>query len=144
PVVLVKKKNGKTRLCVDYRPLNGKTLLDAYPLPLIQEIFDALHGAQYFSTLDCTSGYWQIQVHPDHQEKTAFVTKDGIFEFLVMPFGLCNAPATYQRVMNTVLRDVLWKNTLDFLDDICVFTKMTFKQHLSDLRQVFTKLRDAH
>src|SRR6185295_18678076 len=144
PVVLVKKKNGKTRVCNDYRRLNQVTKLDSYPLPLIQEIFDALHGAQFFSTLDCTSGYWQIEVFPAHQEKTAFVTKDGIFEYVVMPFGLTNAPATYQRAMNTILRDLLWKNTLDFLDDVCIFTKTTFADHLQDLRQVFTKLREAN
>ena len=144
PVVLVKKKNGTTRVCNDYRPLNAITRKDAHPLPLIAEIFDALHGSRYFSTLDCTSGYWQIGMHPDSIVKTAFCTKQGLFEYNVMPFGLCNAPVIYQHAMNNILRDLLWKNVLDFLDDICIFTKMTFQQHLQDLRQVFLKLRDAN
>ena len=118
--------------------------MDSFPLPLIDEIFDALHGAKYFTTLDATWGYWQVEVELKHQEKTAFVTHDGIFEFLVMPFGLCTAPATYQRAMNIVLKDLLWKNCLDFIDDICVFTKTTFQDHLKDIHQVFTKLRQAN
>src|SRR3954465_8164610 len=112
--------------------------------PSSKKSLTPLHGAQFFSTLDCTSGYWQIEVASKHQEKTAFVTKDGIFEYLVMPFRLCNAPATYQRVMNHVLQDLLWKNTLDFLDDVCIFTKTSFADHLEDLRQVFIKLQDAN
>jgi len=144
PVVLVTKKNGKTRFCVDYRQLNKVTKADAYPLPLIDEIFDALHGTKYFTTLDATSGYWQVEIVPEDQEKTAFVTRGGIFKFLVMPFGLSNAPATYQRVMNFALKDLLWKNVLDFIDDICVYTKTTFEDHLQDLRQVFTRLQEAN
>ena len=144
PIVLVRKKNGKIRFCVDYRKLNAETKEDSYPLPIIEEIFDALHGTKYFTTLDATSGYWQVGILPQHQEKTAFVTRDGIYEFKVMPFGLCNAPATYQRVMNVALQDVLWKTALDFIDDICVYTKTTFEDHLQDLRQVFTRLQAAN
>ena len=94
-MVLVKKKNGKQRFCVDYRALNAITKEDAYPLPLIHKIFDALHGATYFSIMDATSGFWQIPVAKEDQEKTAFATREGTYEFLVKPFGLTNAPATF-------------------------------------------------
>ena len=96
PVVVVKKKNGKYRLCVNYKPLNDITKKDNYPLPRIDEILDSLRDAQWFSTLDLASGYWQIKVKKEDQEKTAFITKFGIYQFKVILFGLCNAPATFQ------------------------------------------------
>ena len=107
PVVLVKKKNGKTRFCVDYRKLNNITKQDAYPLPLIDEIFDALHGAKFFTTLDATSGYWQVEIVPEYQEKSAFLIWNVIFQFWVMSFGLCNTPATYQCIINIAFKDLL-------------------------------------
>ena len=99
PVVIVRKKDGGIRLCVDYRRLNAKTIGDAYPLPRIQESFDALVGAQFFSTLDLASGYHQIAMRPDDQHRTAFVTPMGLFEYTRMPMGLSSAPATFQRLM---------------------------------------------
>src|SRR5436190_1700847 len=95
PVVIVKKKNGKLRFCVNYKPLNDVTKKDNYPLPRIDEILDSLNGAQWFTTLDLASGYWQIKVREEDREKTAFITKFSTFEFKVMTFGLCNAPATF-------------------------------------------------
>ena len=95
PVVVVRKKNGKFCFCVNYKPLNDITKKDTYPLPRIDEILDSLHQAQWFTTLDLASGYWQIKVKAEDQEKTAFITKFGIFEFKIMPFGLYNAPATF-------------------------------------------------
>ncbi|KAL3862869.1 hypothetical protein ACJMK2_008815 [Sinanodonta woodiana] len=103
PIVLVQKKDGSVRFCVDYRRLNDVTLKDNYPLPRIDDTFDALRGSKWFSTLDLASGYWQVEVHPNDTEKTAFTTTCGLFQFKVMPFGLCNAPGTFERLMEYAL-----------------------------------------
>ena len=97
PVVLVKKKQGGLRFCVDYRKLNDVTRKDAYPLPRIDDALDSLSHACWFSTLDLVSGYWQVEVDPKDRHKTAFITRQGLFEFNVLSFGLCNAPSTFQR-----------------------------------------------
>lgn len=104
PVVMVKKSDGSLRFCVDYRKVNILTKKDIFPLPHIDDFLDQLRGGKVFSTLDARQGYWQIRVAENSHEKTAFVTHDGLFEFRVMPFGLCNAPVTFQRVMQSILR----------------------------------------
>lgn len=139
PVVVAKKKDGSIRLCVDYRKLNEKTVKDAYPLPRIQESFDALTGAQFFTTFDLASGYHQIAMSPEDVEKTAFVTPFGHYEFTRMPFGLTGAPATFQRLMNGVMSDFLFNFLLVYLDDLLIYSK-TFEEHLLHLDRVLAKL----
>ncbi|UYV70101.1 K02A2.6-like [Cordylochernes scorpioides] len=140
PVVMVPKKDGNKRMCIDYRRLNEITLDDRQPLPHIQDMFDRLHGSRFFSTLDVAWGYWQIEMDPQSIQKTAFVTNDGHYEFLVMPFGLKNAASTFQRIIQHILGELLWKGTCSFQDDILVYTK-TWQEHMELLSKVFDKLR---
>ena len=142
PIVMVKKKDGSWRFCVDYRKLNSVTHQDAYPLPWIDATLDSLSGAAYFTTLDLASGYWQVEVEEQDKEKTAFSTPQGHFEFNVMPFGLTNAPATFQRLMECVLAGLSGEQCLIYLDDIVVFSK-TFQEHIVRLTNVFQALHQA-
>ena len=136
PVVLVRKKDGSAHFCVNYRKVNNLTRKDAYPLPRIDD-------TTLFSTLDLLSGYWQVEVAEGDKEKTAFATRDGLFHFNVLPFGLCNGPATFQRLMDTVLAGLHWSTCLVYLDDVIVLGK-NFEDHLYNLKQVFDQLLQAN
>ena len=142
-VVLVKKSDGTLRFCIDYRQLNNLTVKDSYPLPRIDTCFDALGDAKFFSTLDLRQGYWQVENDPETADKTTFITRKGAFKFKVLPFGLSNAPAVFQRLMNLVMRGLTWKACLVFLDDIVVMST-TFEQHLERLRAVFSRLKSTN
>ena len=143
PVVLVRKKDGTYRFCVDYRELNAVTKHDTFPLPRIDDLLDQLGNTKFFSTLDLASGFWQVQVHPNSRAKTVFVTSQGLHEFRGMPFGLTNAPAVFQHLMQRVLMDLNQNNDADFvtvyIDDILVYSE-TLEQHLDHLKMVMDRL----
>ena len=118
--VLVKRKDGTTRLCVDYRKLNEVTIRDDYPLPRVDSFLDSLSGAKWFSSLDLNSGFWQIAMADQDKEKTAFSTSQGLYHFTVIPFGLANSPLTFEKRVENVLRGLQWGTCLIYMDDIIV------------------------
>ncbi len=136
PILFAKKKDGGLRMCIDYHALNNQTVLDRYPLPRIDELLQRLGGSRIFSKLDIRDAYHQIPMFQPDMQKTAFVTRYGQFEFTVMPFGLCNAPATFQRVMNRMLFDLIDRCILVYLDDILIFSR-SVAQHKRDIHAVF-------
>ena len=142
PIILVPKKDGSLRFCIDYRKLNSVTRKDAYPLPRVDDTLEALSGSKWFSTLDLLCGYWQVEVEEKDRHKTAFCTREGLFELKVMPFGLCNAPAVFQRLMDLVLSGIQWERCLVYIDDIVIMGK-TFERHLQNLKLVLERLRRA-
>lgn len=142
-VVMVKKKTGDWRMCIDYRPLNELTIADQYPLPRIQELLRAVKGSHYFVALDLRSGYWQILMDPASRSCTAFRTELGLFEFRVMPFGLKTAPATFQRNMDFLLNDLRYEGVLVYIDDILIHHP-TFNGCVQLMKRVFERLRTAN
>ena len=143
PIVLVKKKDGTYRFCVDYRKLNHVTKPDAHPLPRVDDLLDALNGYKMFSTLDLRNGYWQVSMSEEDKEKTAFITPSGLFEFNRMPFGLSNAPATFSRAIGIVLSGLTYEQCLCYFDDVIVFSK-DIDQHCQRLQAVLTRFREQN
>jgi len=144
PIVLVRKKDGSIRFCIDFRKLNMKTKKDVYPLPRIDDFLDQVGGIKYISTLDLTSGYHQIPIRDEDKEKTAFATRKGLFQWKVMPMGLSNAPATFQRHMDIILSGLLPSiKALVYIDDIIILSP-TFDRHLQDIQSVFDRLKNAN
>jgi hypothetical protein len=141
PTLFVKKKDQTLRMCVDYRPLNEVTIKNKYPLPLIDILFDQLAGAKVFSKIDLRSRYHQIKIQPEDIPKTAFTTRYGLYEYLVMSFGLTNAPAHFMYLMNSVFMPELDKFVVVFIYDILVYSKSE-EEHAEHLRIVLTRLRD--
>ena len=138
--LIVRKQDGTPRVVVDYRALNDLTVKNKYPLPLMDEMFDRVHGAKFFTKIDLRTGFHQIRIADEDIEKTAFRTRYGSFEYLVLPMGLCNAPGTFMQLMNDTFRDMLDKSVLVFLDDILVFSR-TKEEHIAHLREVLLRLR---
>ncbi|CAF5130357.1 unnamed protein product, partial [Rotaria magnacalcarata] len=143
PVVLQKKKDGTWRFCIDYRRLNEITEKDNYPLPRIQEIFDTLGGAKYFTKLDFQGGYYQVPIDEEDKPKTAFTTRDKLWEFNVMPQGIKNGPPTFQRIVNKLLGQLQWNCALSYIDDIIIYSK-SINEHLHHLEQVLSLLNHAN
>lgn len=141
PIVPTTKKDGSLRLCIDYRRLNSISKSDPYPMPRVEDIIDSLGQAIFISTLDLTKGYWQVPVAPDVKHKTAFTTLFGIYQFRCMPFGLKNAPATFQRLMDKLLSDCK-DFAASYIDDTAVYS-ISWSDHLAHLRQVLQRLKDA-
>lgn len=145
PIILVKKKNGQNRMCVDYRELNKNTLRDHYPLPIISDQIDQLSGGFYYSTFDMAAGFHQIPVSKNSIEKTAFVTPDGLYEYLAMPFGLSNAVSVYQRCINRALEPLLYgPNPICpvYVDDVLTKCK-DFSEGLSRIERILMTLQEA-
>ena len=142
PLVIVEKRDGGIRLCIDYRELNQVTKYDAYPMPRIEEMLDQIGNAHFITTLDLAKGYWQVPMSEEDKEKTAFVSPKGLFQFVTMPFGLCGAPVTFQRMIDSVLRGTEMFAGV-YLDDIVVYSD-TWENHLVHLEQIFHRLSDAN
>src|ERR1700742_2604749 len=141
PVTLAKKKSENYRFCIDYRKLNSVTKSDAYPLPRIDELLEKYRTARWFTSLDLAAGYHQVEMAEEDKEKTAFICSQGLFEYNVMPFGLKNAPGTFQRLMDEILREYIGEFVIVYLDDIMIYSK-NFEEHMKHIGKVLDKLKE--
>jgi len=141
PIVLVKKKDGTLRFCIDYRRLNSQTIADKYPFPRIDDILERVSTGKIFSCFDLLSGYWQIPMEEEDRHKTAFVTQDGHFEWLSMPFGVKNGPATFQRMVDEIIEEEKWDWIVAYIDDIIIFSN-SFDEHLEHLEKFLMKVKE--
>jgi hypothetical protein len=142
PILFMEKKDGTRRMCIDYRALNEVTIKNKYPLPRIEDLFDQLRGASVFSKIDLRSGYHQLRIRPSDIPKTTFITKYGLYEFIVMSFGLTNAPTFFMNLMNSVFMDYLDKFVMVFIEDILIYSQNE-EEHVDHLKMVLQRLR-AH
>ena len=143
PVCIIRKKDGYFRFAIDYRKLNEVTKREIYPMPRVDDTLDTLKDAKYMTTLDLASGYWTVPLKESDKAKTAFITHHGLYEYNVMPYGLCNAPSVFSRLMDAVMAGLKWQCVLVFIDDILIYSN-TFEQHLVDIVKVFERLRTAN
>ncbi|CAF2136424.1 unnamed protein product [Rotaria magnacalcarata] len=143
PIVLVRKKDGSVRFCVDFRKLNNITTKDAFPMPRIEDIFDHLSQAEYYTTIDFKSGYFQVGLDPKDRPKTAFSTRDQHYQFTVLPQGVTNGPPAFQRIVSQILGPTRWQYSLAYLDDVIIYSP-TFNQHLIHLDDILNRLNDAN
>ena len=139
PMVVVRKKDGLLRICIDYRPLNSNMRVDSYPMPRIDELIERLGKAEFITTIDLTKGSWQVPVAIKDRPKTVFATPFDLLQFITMPFGLQGAPSTFQRMMDHLLSGIE-DYAAAYFDDIVVFS-LDWSQHLQHLRAVLTRLR---
>ncbi|CAF5098327.1 unnamed protein product, partial [Rotaria magnacalcarata] len=143
PIVLVRKKDGSVRFCVDFRKLNNIPTKDAFPMPRIEDIFDYLSQAEYYTTIDFKSGYFQVGLDPKDRPKTAFSTRDQYYQFTVLPQGVTNDPPAFQRIVSQILGPTRWQYSLAYLDDVIIYSP-TFNQHLIHLDDILNRLNDAN
>ena len=143
PIVLVTKKAGSTRFCLDYRRRNDLTVKDAYPIPHVDECLYSLSGSRWFSCLDLNSGFWQIEPYPADKKKIAFATNLGLYQFKIMPFGMANAPSTFERLIEDVMRGYQWVICLIYMNDVIV-PSATFEESIIRLELVFQRLSEAN
>src|SRR5207302_10304851 len=140
PVIFIKKKDGTLHMCIDYHALNNITIKNRFPIPLIDDLTDRLFGAKIFTKIDLRWGYNQVRIHEDDIEKTAFRTRYGHYQYKVMPFGLTNAPATFQALVQDILRPLLDKSVIVYIDDILIYSRND-QEHVHHIRQVLEILR---
>jgi hypothetical protein len=141
PIVLVRKPDGSERFCVDYRKLNAVNVKDSYPIPHVESKLNKLHGCNFFTSPDCISGYWQIRLSERAKKLVAYTTTKGLYAFNIIPFGLCNANATFQRVIEKVIYNLV--NSSAYVADIYTYSK-AFDDHLIHLKDLFDRLKTAN